>query len=63
MKKLRNARIVSGVLLIGLGLFLVVSVLSYNPHEGPMPDYPPAERIHNICGTAGAYVSEYAVML
>ena len=57
-------RVVLGGGLVAVGLFLFASLLSHNPHEGPMADFPPGGAgIHNVCGAVGAWISAYALML
>ena len=61
-KRLRRA--IAGLFLIAIGLFLAVSVVSYDPGDRPVPDSPPnLEEVKNLCGTAGAAVGFYALVV
>jgi len=60
MDNAKFKRLVIGLVIIAVGVFLAASILTHNPREGPFPNYPPAGR-PNLCGSAGAYVSAYAL--
>ncbi len=49
---------------MAIGLFIAASLLSYNPHEGPMANYPAVEGAStNMCGIAGAWLASYSITL
>jgi S-DNA-T family DNA segregation ATPase FtsK/SpoIIIE len=56
-------RAAAGVALAALAVFLAVSLLTHDPHEGPFPDSPARVVVHNACGVAGACVSAYVLAL
>ena len=51
----KGARI-CGVILLALGLFLALSLISHSPHDFPNSSRAPAERV-NLGGQIGAYLS------
>ena len=51
-----------GVALLGLFLFVFVSLLSYNPFD-PSPNSATSEPVMNFCGRAGSYTSDFLVQL
>ncbi len=54
------AREVVGIVLGVLSVFLLVSLLSFDPADGPDPSRIPQNPSYsNSCGTAGAYISYY----
>jgi S-DNA-T family DNA segregation ATPase FtsK/SpoIIIE len=61
METAKLRRLLVGLALVAVGVFLAASLLSHNSHEGPFPDSPPAEHVTNLCGVAGAYLSAYAL--
>jgi len=63
MTKSKAVRAVVGGVLLAVGAFLLVSLATHDPHQGPFPDYPPTSYGGNACGAAGAYVSAYALAL
>ncbi len=63
MSKGKFIRIAVGGALVAVGAFLLVSLATADPRQGPFPDYPPAAVGGNACGLAGAYVSAYALAL
>ena len=56
-------RIVVSCVLVALGAFLLTSLATHDPHQGPFPDYPGATYGGNACGLRGAYVSGIALAL
>ena len=57
----RFRRIIPGLVVLAAGVLLCVSLGTFDPHEGPFPNYPPnMGRYANLCGAAGAYISAYA---
>ncbi len=56
-------RTVIGLLLVALGAFLLISLATHDPTEGPFPDYAARATHGNACGAAGAYASAYALVL
>ena len=62
-KELRKT--IGGLFILAAGVFLLASLLSHSPYEGPFPEFPPAEngKVLNACGVAGSYVSAYAQAL
>ncbi len=63
MQRKQVLRIVTGIFLLALSAFLLASLATHNPHEGPFPDFPPPPARANACGAAGAYVSAYLLVL
>ncbi|MFW6457022.1 MAG: DNA translocase FtsK 4TM domain-containing protein [Planctomycetota bacterium] len=64
MSEKRKYRIIVGVFVTLAGLFMAASLLSYNPHNGPMPDYTAADGAsRNICGIAGSWLASYSITL
>ena len=75
MDQTKRIRMIGGLVLVAVGVFVVASIVTYDPSEGPFPDftgdrsvagaegYPSGERAGNICGVAGAYVSAYALAM
>jgi len=59
----RLTSVVLGLVLIAVGFYVAASILSYDPHEGPFPDYPRNEKTASMCGAAGSYVASYALVL
>jgi len=59
IKRIRSFLV--GLVLVGVGAFVLVSLLSHDAHEGPFPGYPENARPLNACGVAGAYISAYAL--
>ena len=69
-RRLRNT--ILGLLLIAAAVFVLASIVTYNPYEGPFADFSlessgqsgqdggPAP-VRNFCGRAGSYVSAYAL--
>ena len=59
-RKSRIAREVVGITLAVLSVFLLISLLTFNPADGPDPARIPQNPSYsNSCGTAGAYLSYY----
>ncbi|KPK62270.1 MAG: hypothetical protein AMK73_06390 [Planctomycetes bacterium SM23_32] len=58
-----RGRFIAGLVLIAIGAFLVTSLVTHSPQEGPFPDYVAEAGAGNACGAAGAYVSAYALAL
>lgn len=56
-------RVVAGCLVLALGAFLLLSLITHDPSQGPFPDHPPNAGGGNACGIAGAYVSAYGLAL
>jgi len=54
---------VIGIVLIGLTLFLVLGLFSYNPWDVSQLQSPPGEPITNLGGMLGAWISYYAFTL
>lgn len=50
---------VFGVVLVVFALFLMVSLLSYDPYDTPYHASPPNEPLHNFAGQGGAHLSEF----
>ena len=63
MSRNKLMRIAVGGALVALGAFLLISLVTADPRQGPFPDYPPSSLGGNACGLAGAYVSAYALAL
>ncbi len=63
MSRDKLIRIAVGGVLVALGAFLLISLVTADPRQGPFPDYPPSSVGGNACGLAGAYVSAYALAL
>jgi len=55
----RRRQEILGILLIALGIFLFLSLISYDPLEEP--SIPKDVRIHNWMGILGVYVSHYLI--
>jgi S-DNA-T family DNA segregation ATPase FtsK/SpoIIIE len=58
-----RARFVTALGLLAICGFLITSLVTNSPFEGPFPDAGPADSAANACGVAGAYVSAYAFAL
>ncbi|MCD6416618.1 MAG: DNA translocase FtsK 4TM domain-containing protein [Planctomycetes bacterium] len=63
MDRKRIIRVTTGIALAALGAFMIVSLATRVPHEGPFPDFVADAGGGNACGIAGAYVSAYAFAL
>ena len=61
MEGKKLGRVTAGLFLTALGVFVLASLATHNPYEGPFPDAPALEGSGNACGPAGAYVSSYAL--
>jgi len=57
----RLSGMLAGLFLLALGVFLLISLITHDPHEGPFPDYPTNASVQNACGPAGAYAAAYAL--
>ncbi len=49
-----------GIALLGLFLFVLVSLLSYHPFD-PSPNSATSEAVRNFCGRAGSYTADFLV--
>ena len=58
-----RTKFVAGLVLMALGAFLLTSLVTHEPTEGPFPDFAAEPGPGNACGAAGAYVSAYALAL
>jgi S-DNA-T family DNA segregation ATPase FtsK/SpoIIIE len=58
-----RARVVTALGLLALCGFLVTSLVTHSPFEGPFADVGGGDIAANACGIAGAYVSAYALAL
>jgi S-DNA-T family DNA segregation ATPase FtsK/SpoIIIE len=56
-------RLVTGVALIAFGVFLLVSLITREPQEGPFPDFSARGSDGNAAGVVGAYLSAYTLAL
>ena len=63
MTKSRLVKVIIGCVLVALGSFLLISLATHDPHQGPFPDYPASTYGGNACGIVGAYVSAMALVL
>jgi len=63
MNRKRLAGVAAGIVLAALGAFLVTSLVTHDPTQGPFPDAAVTSGGGNACGLAGAYVSAYAFAL
>ncbi|MFO7958436.1 MAG: DNA translocase FtsK 4TM domain-containing protein [Candidatus Brocadiia bacterium] len=63
MDRKRLAKVTAGIVLLALGAFLVASLVTHDPTQGPFPDVAETAGGGNACGLAGAYVSAYALAL
>jgi len=50
-------RIVAAILLAAFGIFFLLSLVSYNPHDPPADSFPVNDQVQNICGRGGAWLS------
>ena len=58
-----RTRFIAGLVMIALGVFLLTSLMTHDPAEGPFPDFVSVSGGGNACGAAGAYVSAYMLAL
>jgi len=58
-----RARFVFGLVLMALGAFLLTSLVTHDPTEGPFQDFAAEAGGGNACGAAGAYASAYMLSL
>lgn len=63
METRARIRFVVGLVLVALGAFLLTSLLTHDPHEGPFPDFTTEQFRANACGIAGAHASAYALAM
>ncbi|MCK4283390.1 MAG: DNA translocase FtsK [Candidatus Brocadiae bacterium] len=63
MEARKASKFVIGLVLVTLGAFLLTSLFTHDPREGPFPDFSAEQCEGNTCGAAGAYVSAYALAL
>ncbi len=63
MESRKAGRFVTGLVLVAVGAFLLISLITHDPREGPFPDVRAGGTGSNACGVVGAYVSAYALAL
>ncbi len=63
MEPRKAGRFVVGLVLVAVGAFLLISLITHDACEGPFPDVRAGGTGGNACGVAGAYVSAYALAL
>jgi len=63
MEPRKAGRFVVGLVLVAVGAFLLISLITHDPCEGPFPDVRTEGTGGNACGVVGAYVSAYALAL
>ncbi len=63
MEPRKAGRFVVGLVLVAVGAFLLISLITHDPCEGPFPDVRAGGTGGNACGVVGAYASAYALAL
>ncbi len=53
---------ITGIVLLGLFLFILVSLLSYHPFD-PSLNAVSSDTVHNFCGRAGSYTADFLIQL
>ncbi|NLW50214.1 MAG: DNA translocase FtsK [Candidatus Brocadiaceae bacterium] len=59
----QRTRFIVGLVMIALGAFLLTSLFTHDPTEGPFADFLAGETDGNACGPAGAWVSAHMLVL
>ena len=63
MEPRKAGRFVVGLVLVAVGAFLLISLITHDPCEGPFPDVRAGGTGGNAGGVVGAYASAYALAL
>jgi S-DNA-T family DNA segregation ATPase FtsK/SpoIIIE len=63
MKNRRVKRIIAGLVVLALGVFVLLSLVTYQPTQGPFADWQAGGQFGNAGGAVGAWIGTYSLSL